>query len=70
MYLKPAAPIEGASVVELWDEDGRAAMVYATRTGLHIICEAGWEPDARPGGIAVEIHEPAGILASLRRVGQ
>lgn len=63
MYIKPAAPIDGTSAVELWDGDRHAATIYAQRAGLHIVCEPGYET----GPLAVEVQQPTGLQVTITR---
>jgi hypothetical protein len=63
VYLKPAAPIEGSSAVELWDGKEHAATIYAQRAGLQVICEPGWEP----GYPAIDVQEPSVQFGIVRQ---
>lgn len=57
--------IDPTNTIELWDGERLAATIHATRAGIHIECERGYEPDAH--GLAVEIQRPYGVMVGLRR---
>ena len=61
MEFRPS-PIEGSSAVEIWDGPRRAATLYAQTSGLHLICEEGYAPDA----LELELQQ-SGLQIGIRR---
>jgi hypothetical protein len=57
--------IDPTNTIELWDRDTLVAVIHANRSGVHLECAAGWEPD--PHGLAVDVQRPFGVLVGLRR---
>jgi len=66
-FRPPAAagPTDPTNTIELWDGERHAATIRATRTGLHLECGPGYEPDAH--GMVIEVHRPFGVIVGLRR---
>jgi hypothetical protein len=61
----PAGIIDASNTVELWDGERLAAVIHASRSGIHIVCETGYAPAA--GGLAIEAQRPYGIQIGLTR---
>lgn len=55
----------GRSGIELWTGGRHAATIYATRSGIHLTCEAGWAA----GHLEIE-HNAGGLTAELRSTEQ
>lgn len=66
-FRAPAAAgmLDRTNTVELWDGDRHAATIHAQASGVHLICEPGYEPDQH--GMVIEIGRSAGVSVGLRR---
>jgi hypothetical protein len=64
MYLRPAKPIAGTSAVELYDGHHPAATIYADRSGVHIVCQQGYET----ADLEHQVREPSGVQVTVRRI--